>query len=226
MLLKNQITQVRYKVMSLLLHVAKLAPRAEAVSLACDGQGPSPQRGSSKGPALLLVECNSSGVLFKQRSVLTATPGLAAIQECHSGKTAADDNDILFFLLSYHTVPCTPFSACLLGGPAPSIISFLQNLQSFLPHWYLPLALPADMHKSLLLEKKREPAWPCGPLLSPQSLCILCPSFLSQPPATCFLLSSYCVAHPSSSSPSPSNNTLTFPWGSPPTFRPSRLGKR
>lgn len=157
LLLKNQTIQVHYKVMSLLLHVAALAPRAEAASLACDGQGPSPQRDGSEAPALLLVGCNSSGVLIKQQPVLTATPWLAATRECHSGKTAADDNDILFFLLSYHTVPCTPFSACLLGGPAPSIISFLQNLQSLLPHWYLPLSLPADMHKSLLKEKGSRP---------------------------------------------------------------------
>lgn len=79
MLSKNQTTQVHYKVMSLLLHVAKLARRAEAVSLACDGQGPSPQRDGSEGPALFLVECNSSGMLIKQWPVLTATPWLAAI---------------------------------------------------------------------------------------------------------------------------------------------------
>lgn len=95
---------------------------------------------------------------LQQRPVLTATPRLTAIEGCHSGKTAADDTDILFFLLSYHPAPCTPFSACLLGGLALSIISSLQNLQSLLPHWYLPSpCLQTCINLSYLKEKESRP---------------------------------------------------------------------
>lgn len=55
-LLKNQTTQVYYKVRNLLLLVLKLAPRAEAASGACGEHRPGPRRHGSEGPALLLVE--------------------------------------------------------------------------------------------------------------------------------------------------------------------------
>lgn len=85
---------------------------------------------ASEGPAPLAEPKSPSA--RGAGAILGAMPWLSAIGGCHSGKTAAG-TDILLFLLSYGAVPCTPFSACLLGGLAPSITASLRNLQSLLP---------------------------------------------------------------------------------------------
>lgn len=121
--------------------MGKLAPKAEACDAACGDPRPGPQKTVLKAPHSFWD--TRTPVWCQVVACHTATPWLTAISGCHSGKTAADDTDILFFLLSYHTGPCTPFTACLLGGLAPSVISFPQNLPSLLPPGTFPVSVSA-----------------------------------------------------------------------------------
>lgn len=132
-------------------------------------------------------------------AVLGAMP--SAIGGCHSGKTAAG-TDILLFLLSYGALPCTPFSASLLGGPAPSIITSLQNLQSLLPQ-RCPLSLQTSVN--LRPEGRGRPRF-----CAPSTHCSGCAHrhLRPLPPAS--------SASNSSSPEFSGNSTLIFPWGPPP----------